>query len=168
MDLIKKYKSMYSDVHEYYHRLKEKITSVYVSALKIGWIMYVNITELGSKKLSSYIFKKINIVELFILQKKKVINGGNKINELLRGMIKSYIKMYNPEAYSTPKVVKYCEDDQLHKMTLLKSLDETLYQKMMFVGSQLRSKGDRRTKIDIEVAEILYTFRLNNKMGTLE
>lgn len=43
MDLIRFYRQEYPDVHEYNHRLEERITCVSVSALRTGWIMYVNV-----------------------------------------------------------------------------------------------------------------------------
>lgn len=61
--------------------------------------------------------KKMNIIELFILQR-KVIFGGHKMNELLREFIKGYLRKYTPEAFSTPKVVKYYHHERLQNMKL--------------------------------------------------
>lgn len=109
---------MFPNIYEFYHELDKRITSVSASALNKGWIMYVNISDRGSKRLSSRIFKKINIVELFILQR-KVISGGHKINELLREFIKGFITKYTPEAFYTPKVVEYYHHERLLNMTQL-------------------------------------------------
>lgn len=76
MNLISQYRSMYPDIHEYCHRLKDKSTRVSTSAIKIRWILYVNIMGMSSKKLSSRMFKKIKIIELRALQN-NVISAGN-------------------------------------------------------------------------------------------
>ena len=79
--------------------------SVSVSAQKNGWMMYINFLNSGSKLLSTKIFKKLNIVELFVLMR-KVIKGGSKVNELMRSFIEDKIKDIGVEAFHDPPVVK--------------------------------------------------------------
>ena len=49
---------------------------------------------------------------------KKVIQGGGKINELMRSFIEDKIKEISVEAFQDPPVVKYYKPSTLHNMTL--------------------------------------------------
>lgn len=112
MDLIRKYINIFSDTHEY-----------------LGWRI---------KRLSTRIFKKMNIVELFILQH-KIICGWHKIDELLREFIKNFIRNYTLEAFSTPKVVRYYHHEKLQNMTLTEQNPEgTMYSWLTYIESHLR------------------------------
>ena len=66
--------------------------------------MFINFRDSGSKLLSTKSFRKMNIVELFVLMK-KVIKGGGKINELMRSFIEDKIKEISVEAFQDPPVV---------------------------------------------------------------
>ena len=64
-----------------------------MSAQKSGWMMYINFKDSGSKLLSNKSFKKLNIVELFVLMR-KVINCSSAkhmwdtIELLMKGSLK--------------------------------------------------------------------------------
>ena len=136
------------------------VTNISVSAQKSGWMMYINFRDSGSKLLSTKSFKKMNIVELFVLMK-KVIKGGEKINELMRSFIEDKIRKISVEAFQNPHVVKYYKPSPLHNMTLSdECLDRSHLEFMKYVESQLRCKANR-TKDDQVAAEMLYAFRLN-------
>ena len=63
--------------------------------------MYINFRDSGSKLLSTKSFKKVNIVELYVLMK-KVIKGGSKINELIRSFIEDKNREIIVEAFKIP------------------------------------------------------------------
>ena len=122
--------------------------------------MYINFRDSRSKLLSPKSFKKMNIVELFVLMK-KVIKGGTKINELMRSFIEDKIKEINVEAFQDPLVVKYYKPSTLHNMTLSdECLDISHLEFMKYVEGQLRCNANRM-KDDQAAAEMLYAFRLN-------
>ena len=133
--------------------------------------MYINFKDSESKLLSMKSFKKMNIVELFVLMK-KVIKGGARINELMRSFIEDKIKEIGVEAFQEPHVVKYYKPSTLHNMTLSDGcLDRSHSEFMKYVEGQLRCKANR-TKGDQAAAEMLYAFRLNKvvkvDLSTLE
>ena len=130
-----------------------------MSAQKTGWMMFINFKDSGSKLLSTKSFKKMNIVELFVLIR-KVIKGGGKVNELMRSFIKEKIKKISVEAFQDPPVVKYYNPSTLHNMTLLdECLDRSHLEFIKYVEGQLRCKTNRSSQ-DLVVAEVLYAFRL--------
>ena len=80
-------------------------------------MMFINFRDSRSKLLSTKNFKKMNIVELYVLMK-KVIKGGGKINEPMRSFIEDKIKEISVESFQDPSVVKYYKPSTLHNMTL--------------------------------------------------
>ena len=160
LDYIRSLRSQLPDIHKFYEVFSDQVTNVSVSAQKSGWRMYINFKESGSKLLSTKSFKKLNIVELYVLMR-KVIKGGARINELMRSFIEDKIKEIGVEAFQEPPVIKYYKPSTLHNMTLSdECLDRSHLQFMMYVEGQLRCKANR-TKFDLEAAELLYAFRLN-------
>ena len=160
LDYIRELRSQLPDIHKFYEVFSDQVTNVSVSAQKSGWRMYINFKDSGSKLLSTKSFKKLNIVELFVLMR-KVIKGGARINELMRSFIEEKIKDIGVEAFQEPAVVKYYKPSTLHNMTLSdECLDQSHSQFMKYVEGQLRCKANR-TKEDQAAAELLYAFRLN-------
>ena len=160
LDYIRDLRSQLPDIHKFYEVFSDQVTNVSVSAQKSGWRMYINFKDSGSKLLSTKSFKKLNIVELYVLMR-KVIKGGARINELMRSFIEDKIKEIGVEAFQEPPVIKYYKPSTLHNMTLSdECLDQSHLQFMMYVEGQLRCKANR-TKGDLEAAEMLYAFRLN-------
>ena len=160
LDYIRSLRSQLPDIHKFYEVFSDQVTNVSVSAQKSGWRMYINFKDSGSKLLSTKSFKKLNIVELYVLMR-KVIKGGARINELMRSFIEDKIKEIGVEAFQEPPVIKYYKPSTLHNMTLSdECLDRSHLQFMMYVEGQLRCKANR-TKFDLEAAELLYAFRLN-------
>ena len=148
------------NIHNFYEIFFDKVTNASVSAQKTGWMMFINFKDSGSKLLSTKSFRKMNIVELFVLMK-KVIKGGGKINELMRSFIEDKIKEISVEAFQDPPVVKYYKPSTLHNMTLSdECLDINHLEFLKYVESQLRCKANR-TDEDQAAAELLYAFRLN-------
>ena len=117
LDHIRELWSQYPNIHTFYETFADLVTSVSVSAQKSGWMMYINFKDFASKLLSTKSFKKMNIVELFVLMR-KVIKGGGKINKLMRSYIEERIKEISVEAFQDPSVVKYYKPSTLHNMTL--------------------------------------------------
>ena len=168
MDLIREYRSRYPDIHEFYHMLDDRITSVSASNLKDAWLMYVNTVYQPSLRMSSRIFKKMNIVELFIL-KRKLISHGHPINELLREHLCQALRDYSPVAFDQPACVKYYNSERLQNLTLSEDhLEASKYSWLTYIESRLRGKGERRTAQDLEAAEVIYAFRLNRNMDVDE
>ena len=164
LDQIRELRSQYTDIHVFYDKFDELVTSVSVSAQKTGWMMYINFSNSGSKLLSTKSFKKLNIMELFVLMR-KVIKGGNKVNELMRSLIEEKIKEISVEAFQSPPVVKYYKPSTLHNMTLSdECLDRSHLEFMKYVEGQLRCKSNR-TDQDLAAAELLYAFRINRAIG---
>ena len=129
-----------------------------MSAQKIGWMMFINFQDSGSKLLLTKSFRKLNIVELFVLMK-KVIKGGSKVNELMRSYTEERIKDIIVEAFQDPPVVKYYKPSTLHNMTLSdECLDRRHLEFFKYVEGQLRCKNNR-TDQDLVAAEVLYAFR---------
>ena len=160
LDRIRELRSQFPDIHKFYENFSDEVTNVSVSAQKSGWMMYINFRDSGSKLLSTKSFKKMNIVEMFVLMK-KVIKGGAKINELMRSFIEDKIREISVEAFQYPPVVKYYKPSTLHNMTLSNEcLDGSQLEFMKYVEGQLRCKVNR-TKEDQASAEMLYAFRLN-------
>ena len=160
LDYIRDLRSQLPDIHKFYEVFSDQVTNVSVSAQKTGWRMYINFKDSGSKLLSTKSFKKLNIVELYVLMR-KVIKGGARINELMRSFIEDKIKEIGVEAFQEPPVIKYYKPSTLHNMTLSdECLDQSHSQFMMYVEGQLRCKANR-TKGDLAAAEMLYAFRLN-------
>ncbi|KAL8120181.1 hypothetical protein AgCh_017357 [Apium graveolens] len=149
------------NIHSFYEALDQEILSVSVSAMKIGWRMYVAIMQMGSLIVSSKAFQKLRIVELYVLQR-KVIQGSNKVNELMRDFIDSQVKDIGAEAYLDPPVVKYHKPGFLHNLTLT---DECLKQAnpgyLTYIEGILRCKKNR-SREDLDAAELIYAFRLNH------
>ena len=113
-----------------------------MSAQKTGWMMYINFFNSGSKLLSTKSFKKLNIVELYVLIR-KVIKGGSKVNELMRSFIEDKIKDIGVEAFHDPPVVKYYKPSTLHNMTVSdECLDRRHMEFIKYVEGRLRSKGN--------------------------
>ena len=160
LDRIRELRSQQPNIHNFYEKFFDEVTNVSVSAQKSGWMMYINFRDSGSKLLSTKSFKKMNIVELFVLMK-KVIQGGGKINELMRSFIEDKIKEISVKAFQDPPVVKYYKPSTLHNMTLSdECLDRNHLEFLKYVESQLRCKANR-TNEDQAAAELLYAFRLN-------
>ena len=160
LDYIRDLRSQLPDIHKFYEVFSDQVTNVSVSAQKSGWRMYINFKDSGSKLLSTRSFKKLNIVELFMLMR-KVIKGGARINELMRSFIEDKIKEIGVEAFQEPPVVKYYKPSTLHNMTLSdECLDQSHSDFMKYVEGQFRCKANR-TKEDQAAAELLYAFRLN-------
>ena len=160
LDRIRELRSQQPNIHNFYEKFFDEVTNVSVSAQKSGWMMFINFRDSGSKLLSTKSFKKMNIVELFVLMK-KVIKGGGKINELMRSFIEDKIKEISVEAFQDPLVVKYYKPSTLHNMTLSdECLDRNHMEFLKYVESQLRCKANR-TNEDQAAAELLYAFRLN-------
>ena len=160
LDYIRDLRSQLPDIHKFYEVFSDQVTNVSVSAQKSGWRMYINFKDSGSKLLSTRSFKKLNIVELFVLMR-KVIKGGARINELMRSFIEDKIKEIGVEAFQEPPVVKYYKPSTLHNMTLSdECLDQSHSDFMKYVEGQLRCKANG-TKEDQAAAEMLYAFRLN-------
>ena len=101
LDKIRELRWLYPNIHIFYEKLDEEVTSVSMSARKNGWMLYINFINLGSRLLSTKSFKTLNIVELFVLMR-KVINGGHKVNELMRSLIEEKIKNIGVEAFLDP------------------------------------------------------------------
>ena len=119
----------FQNIHTFYETFSDQVTSVSMSAQKTGWMMFINFKDSGSKLLSTKSFKKMNIVELFVLMR-KVIKGGGKVNELMRSFIQEKIKEISVEAFQEPLVVKYYKPSTLNNMTLS---DECLDQKPLVI-----------------------------------
>ena len=117
LDQIRELQSQYTNIHAFYEKFDELVTSISVSAQKNGWMMYINFLNSGSKWLSTKSFKKLNTVELFVLMR-KVTKGGNKVNELMRSFIEDKMKYFGVEALHDPPIVKYYKPSTLHNMTL--------------------------------------------------
>ena len=79
LDCIRELRSQQPNIHNFYEKFSDEVTNVSVSAHKTGWMMFINFRDYGSKLLSTKSFRKMNIVELFVLMK-KVIKDGGKIN----------------------------------------------------------------------------------------
>ena len=105
LDHIRELQSQYQNIHTFYEKFSDQVTSISVCAQKNGWMMYINFLNSGSKLLSTKSVKKLNIVELFVLMQ-KVIKGGNMLNELMRSYIEKKIKDISVEAFLDPPVVK--------------------------------------------------------------
>ena len=160
LDYIRSLRSQLPDIHKFYEVFSDQVTNVSVSAQKAGWRMYINFKDSGSKLLSTKSFKKLNIVELYVLMR-KVIKGGARINELMRSLIEDKIREIGVEAFQEPPVIKYYKPSTLHNMTLSdECLDQSHSDFMKYVEGQLRCKANR-TKEDQAAAERLYAFRLN-------
>ena len=160
LDRIRELRSQQPSIHNFYEKFFNEVTNISVSAQKSGWMMYINFRDSGSKLLSTKSFKKMNIVELFVLMK-KVIQGGGKINELMRSFIEDKIIKISVEAFRDPPVVKYYKPSTLHNMTLSNEcLDKNHLEFLKYVESQLRFKANR-TNEDQAAAELLYAFRIN-------
>ena len=160
LDYIRELRSQLPDIHKFYEIFSNQVTNVSVSAQKSGWMMYINFKDSGSNLLSTKSFKKMNIVELFVLMK-KVIKGGARINELMRSFIEDKIKDIGGKAFQELPVVKYYKPSTLHNMTLSdECLDKSHLEFVKYVEGQLRCKANR-TKGDLAAAEMLYAFRLN-------
>ena len=143
LDHIRELRSLYPNIHTFYEKLDEQVTSISVSAQKNGWMMYINFINTGSRLLSTRSFKKLNIVELFVLMR-KVIKGGHKVNELMRSFIEEKIKSIGVEAFIDPPVVKYYKPSTLHNMTLTdECLERSHLEFMKYVEGQLRCKENR-------------------------
>ena len=117
LDHIRELRSQQPNIHNFYEKFFDEVTNVSVSAEKTNWMMFINFKDSGSKLLSTKSFKKMNIVELFVLMK-KVIKGGGKINELMRSFIEDELKEISVEAFQDPPMVKYYKPSTLHNMTL--------------------------------------------------
>lgn len=168
MDIIRDKREKYPDIHEFYEKLNERVTSVSASKLKKGWIMYVNLIDHRALRLSSRMFKKMNVVELFVL-KSKIINTGGPINELLRERLHEALREYSPEAFTSPACVKYYHGRTLQNLTLSEAhMAATQYNMLMYIESRLRGKKERRTAQDLDAAELIYAMRLNLKMEVCE
>ena len=164
LDHIREIQSQYSNIHTFYEKFVDQVTSVLVSAQKNGWMMYINFLDSGSKLLSTKSFKKLNIVELFVLMR-KVIKGGSKVNELMRDHIEERIKDIGVEAFLDLLVVKYYKPSILHNMTLSNEcLNKSHLEFLKYVEGQLRCKCNR-TNQDLAANEVLYAFRLNRAIG---
>ena len=160
LDYIQDLRRQLPDIHKFYEVFSDQVTNVSVSAQKSGWRMYINFKDSGSKLLSTKSFKKLNIVEMFVLMR-KVIKGGARINELMRSFIEDKIKEIGVEAFQEPPVIKYYKPSTLHNMTLSdECLDQSHSNFMKYVEGQLRCKANR-TKEDQAAVERLYAFRLN-------
>ena len=132
---IRELRSQDPNIHTFYEKFDEQMTSVSESAQKNGWMMYINFLNSRSKLLSTKSFKKINIVELFVLIR-KVIKGGSKVNELMMSYIEEKIKDINVEAFLDPPVIKYYKPSTLHNMTLSdECIDRSYLEFMKFVES---------------------------------
>ena len=113
-----------------------------MSAQKTGWMMYINFINSRSMLLSTKSFKKLNIVELYVLMR-KVIKGESKVNELMRSFIEEKIKDISVEAFQDPPVVKYYKPSTLHNMTLSdECLDISHLKFIKYVEGHLRCKGN--------------------------
>ena len=164
LDHIRELRNQYTNVHVFYNKFDELVTSVSVSAQKTEWMMYINFSNAGSKLLSTKSFKKLNILELFVLMR-KVIKGGNKVNKLIRSLIEEKIKEISVEAFQSPPVVNYYKPSTLHNMTLSDGcLDRSHLEFMKYVEGKLRCKSNR-TDQDLVGAELLYAFRINKAEG---
>ena len=75
LDHIRELQSQYPNIHTFYESFADQVTSFSVSAQNSGWMMYINFKDSESKLLSTKSFKKMNIVDLFVLMR-KVIKGG--------------------------------------------------------------------------------------------
>ena len=117
LDHIRELWIQYPNIHTFYETFVDQVTSVSIGAQKSGWMMYINFKDSGSKPLSTKSFKKLNIMELFMLMR-NVIKGGSKVNELMRSYIEERIKDISVEAFQDPPVVKYYKPSTLHNMTL--------------------------------------------------
>ena len=117
LDQTKELRSQYTNIHAFNEKFDELVMSVLVSAQKKRWMMYINFLKFGSKLLSTKSFKKLHIVELFVLMR-KVIKRGNKVNELMRSFIEDKIKYVGVEAFHDLPVVKYYKPSTLYNMTL--------------------------------------------------
>ena len=96
---------------------------------------------------------------------RKVIKGGNKVNELMRSFIEDKIKDIGVEAFHDPPVVKYYKPSTLHNMTVSdKCLDRSHLEFIKYVEGQLKCKSNR-TDQDRATTELLYAFRLNRAVG---
>lgn len=156
---LEELRSQFPNIHDYY------ITNVSISAQKNDWSTYVNFTTLGSKLLSTRSFRKMNIVELYVL-KRKIIFGGHKVNEVMRDQISEKIKEIGVEAFDQPLVVKYYKASTLHNLTLSNEcLDRSHLNYIMYVEGQLRSKKGR-SKLDLAATELIYAFRMNRAIET--
>ena len=123
-------------------------------------MMYINFINSGLKLLSSKSFRKMNIVEIYVLMR-KVIKGGSKLNELMRSFIEEKIKDIGVKGIQDPPVVKYYKPSTLHNMTLTNEcLDKSHIEFIKYMEGQLRCKGNR-TDQDLAAAEVLYAFKLN-------
>ena len=86
---------------------------------------------------------------------RKMIEGGHKVNELMRSFIQEKIKNIGVEALLDPPVVKYYKPSNLHNMTLTdESLDRSHLEFIKYMESQLRCK-ENRTDQDLVAAEML-------------
>ena len=160
LDHVRELRSQYPNIHTFYESFTDQVTSVFVSAQKSGWMMYINFKDSGSKLLSTKNFKKLNIVELFVVIR-KVIKGGSKINELMRSYIEERIKEISVEAFQDPPVVKYYKPSTLHNMTLSdECLDRSHLEFIKYVEGQLICKAIKSSQ-DLAAVEVLYAFRLN-------
>ena len=160
LDHLRELQSQYPNIHTFYDTSAEQVSSVSVSAKKSGWMIYITFKDSGLKLLSTKSFKKLNIVELFVLMR-KVIKGGSKVNEMMRSYIEERIKDISVEAFQDPLVVKYYKPSTLHNMTLSdECLDRSHLEFIKYVEGQLRCKANRSSQ-DLAVAEVLYAFRPN-------
>ena len=72
LDRIRKLRSQQPNIQNFYEKFFDEVTNVSVSAQKSGWMMFINFRDSGSKLLSTKSFKKMNIIELFMLMKKVI------------------------------------------------------------------------------------------------
>ena len=133
--------------------------------------MYINFKDSRSKLLSTKSFRKLNIVELFVLMK-KVIKGGSKVNELMRSHIEEKIKDISVEAFQDPPVVNYYKPSTPHNMTLSDEfLDRSHMEFIKYVEGQIGCKANISSQ-DLAATDVLYAFRLNRaikvSMSTLK
>lgn len=125
MDIIREYREKYPNIHEFYHMFDNRFSSVSASALKKGWVMYVNLVDRAALRLSTRMFKKMNIVELFVL-KNKIITTGGPINELLRERMHVALREFTPSAFDQPPCVKYYHGRRLQNLTLAEAHSESV------------------------------------------
>ena len=122
-------------------------------------MMYINFSNTGSRLLYTKSFKKINIVELFVLIR-KVIKGGHKVNELMGSFIEEKIKSIGVEAFFDPPVVKYYKPLTLYNVTLTyECLERSHLEFMTYVEGQLKVQGkQKRIKILLQLSYFTHSY----------
>ena len=168
---VEHYRKEYENIYEFYDQFSKIITGTTVNILKNGWKITINHRDGLQMKVSTSVLKKLNIVELFVLASKIPWLKSNE-NEYFRDKLWRMMMDVSPQAFMYPFMIKLVAGGRLQNITMSDQHIRTIrYLQLTFLESQLRSKrakltapGVKRSEADVKAAEVLYAYRLNDKM----